>query len=120
MNLIHESFDRARNTNIQDILFFGDLNNDLLTAAQSRNSQDLIMAFGFFQLIDELSHYTENSSLLIDFILANNINNVLISKVCDPFIPDLIRYHCLLKFVKPKQKPFQRKIWKFDQGDYPL
>ena len=122
-NLIHESFDRAKNTNIQDIFILGDFNNDMLNAAKSRNLQDLIMTFGFSQLIDEPTHYTENSSSLIDIILVNNTNNVLISEVCDPFIPDLIRYHCpvavLLKFVKPKQKPFKRKIWKYDQGDYP-
>ena len=41
-NLIHESFDRARNTNIQDIFILGDFNNDMLNAAKSRNLQDLI------------------------------------------------------------------------------
>ncbi|MEW8543133.1 MAG: reverse transcriptase family protein, partial [Candidatus Thiodiazotropha sp.] len=123
-NLLHESFDRAKNTNFQDIFILGDLNNDMLNATKSRNLQDLITTFNFTQLIAEPTHYTENSSSLIDVILANNVNNVLMSEVCDPFIPNLTRYHCpvavLLKFIKPKQKPFKRKIWKYDQGDYLL
>ena len=42
-NLIHESFDRARNTNIRDIFILGDFNNDMLSAAKSRNLQ--VMTF---------------------------------------------------------------------------
>ena len=74
------------------------------------------------QLIDEPSHFTRSSSSLIDVMLVNKKNNILVSEVCDPFIPNLTRFHCpvavLLKFLKPKQNCYRRKIWKCEQGDY--
>ena len=74
------------------------------------------------QLINEATHFTESSSSLIDVILVNKANNILASDVCDPFIPNLIRFHCplavLLKFLKPKRICYTRKVWKCDLGDY--
>lgn len=81
-----------------------------------------MMNFNLLQLITEPIYFTESSSSLIDVILVSNRNNVLAHEVCDPFIPNVIRHRCpiavLLKFLKPKQKHFRRKIWKSDQGDY--
>ena len=41
-------------------------------------------------------------------------NSFLISEVCDPFIPDLTRFPCLIavlmKFIKPKLNYFKRKM----------
>ena len=121
-NLIHESVDRAKSTAVQDIIILGDLNNDLLVNNRSKNLNDLINTYNLKQLINEPTHFTESSSSLIDVVLVNKINNILASEVCDPFIPNLIRFHCpvaiLLKFLKPKHNCYTRKIWKYDQGDY--
>ena len=47
---------------------------------------------------------------------------ILSSFVADPFVPNLLQFHCstvvVLKFTKPKQTSFQRKIWIYDKGDY--
>ena len=121
-NPIHESVDRAKSTAVQDIIILGDLNNDLLVNNRSKNLNDFINTYNLKQLINEPTHFTESSSSLIDVVLVNKINNILASEVCDPFIPNLIRFHCpvaiLLKFLKPKHNCYTRKIWKYDQGDY--
>ena len=79
-----------------------------------------MMNFNLTQLITQPTYFTESSSSLIDVILVSNSNNFLESKVCDPFIPKVNRHHCpiavLLKFLKPKQKHFRRKIWTYDHG----
>ena len=53
--------------------------------------------------------------------MVNNSYNVA-REVCDPFIPNMVRYHCpiaaILKVLEPQLKTFQRKILKYDQGDY--
>ena len=38
--------------------------------------------------------YTEASALLIDVILVNKTTNILATEVCDPFIPNMVRFHC--------------------------
>ncbi len=47
---------------------------------------------------------------------------MLTSFVADPFIPDLVRFHCpivaVLKFDKPKLTTFKRRIWLYDKGDF--
>ncbi|MCG8048302.1 MAG: endonuclease/exonuclease/phosphatase family protein, partial [Candidatus Thiodiazotropha endolucinida] len=102
-NLIHETIDRAKSTNIQDIIILGDLNNDLLVNNRSKNLQELMKAYSLKQLLTEATHFTESSASLIDVILVNKTSNILSSEVCDPFIPNLVRYHCpvalLLKFA---------------------
>ena len=123
-NLIYESFDRAINTSIKDIFLLGDLNNDMLNTVRSKQLTDFLVTFNLHQLIVEPTHYTETSSSLIDVIIANSTRNVLAGEVCDPIIPDLVRYHLpiavLLKFLKPKQSSFKRKIWKYAEGNYEL
>ena len=43
-SLIHESIDRAKSTNVQDIVILGDLNNDLLVNNRSKKLQNLYIA----------------------------------------------------------------------------
>ena len=96
----------------------------MLNTVRSRQVTDFLVTFNLHQLIAEPTHYTESSSSLIDVIIANSTRNVLAGKVCDPFIPDLVRYHLpiavLLKFLKPNQSSFKRKIWKYAEGNYDL
>ena len=83
---------------------------------------DLIQEYNLTQLINEPTHFTENSSSLIDLILVRNNAHVLTSGVTDTFIPDQIRYHCptvvLLKFLHPAIKTYSRRIWNYKLADF--
>ena len=96
----------------------------MLNTVRSKQLTDFLVTFNLHQLIVVPTHYTETSSSLIDVIIANSTRNVLANEVCDPIIPDLVRYHLpiavLLKFLKPKQSSFKRKIWKYAEGNYEL
>ena len=50
---------------------------------------NLILAYDLCQLIDEPTHFTEQSSTIIDLALVNNPTNVLFSDVISPFVPNL-------------------------------
>ena len=114
--------DRAKNTNISDIFIVGDLNNDLLKPSKCKHLRESIANYEFSQLIKEPMHYTETSSSLIDVIMTSNLNSIIASEVCDPFIPNRIRYHCpvavILSFPKYKSQNYKRQIWKYDAADY--
>ncbi|MCG8092513.1 MAG: hypothetical protein JAZ17_02615 [Candidatus Thiodiazotropha endolucinida] len=122
-DLIAESVDRAHNANISDILITGDFNYNMLSGENNR-IKDLIYQYNLKQIITEPTHFTENSSTLIDLFLISNEANVLYSEVIDPFIPDQVRYHCpillLLKFLRPIAKSIKRKIWNYAQADFDL
>ena len=74
--------------------------------------RDLIQNYNLKQLIKEVTHFTENSSSLLDLILVRNSSTILTSCVVDSFVPDQIRFHCptlvILKFLHPSTKPFKR------------
>ena len=76
--------------------------------------KDLLQQFNLIQLITDVTHFTEASASLIDLMIVRNMNNILARGVADPFVPDLIRYHCpvfiLLKFIRPKFKTYKRKL----------
>lgn len=120
-NLILESVDRAYNTNITDIVITGDFNYNMLSADASK-LKELISQYNLIQTLTEPTHFTENSSSLIDLFLIRNEGNVLCSEVIDPFIPDQTRYHCpillLLKFLRPQVKSTKRKIWNYAKADF--
>ncbi|MEW8545738.1 MAG: reverse transcriptase domain-containing protein, partial [Candidatus Thiodiazotropha sp.] len=119
--LINESIDRAYNSNILDIIILGDFNCDM-TSNNSNKMKELLQDFNLRQLINESTHFTENSSSLIDLILVRNTTNVLSSGVIDSFIPDQTRYHLpiivLLKFLRPHTRSFQRHIWNYKDADF--
>ena len=75
--------------------------------------QNLILSYDLCQLIDEQTHFTENSSTLIELALVNNPSNVLFSDVISPIVPNLVRFHCpilvTLKFRKINTENFQTR-----------
>ncbi|MEW8548206.1 MAG: reverse transcriptase family protein [Candidatus Thiodiazotropha sp.] len=93
-----------------------------MKSASKNKINSIALSYNLHQLIDEATHYTENSSSLIDLIFVSKPDNVLYSDVISPFIPDLVRYHCpvtlTLNFRKPVQKSFTRHIWLYERGDY--
>ena len=78
--------------------------------------------YNLAQLIREPSHFTENSSSLIDLIFTKNEPFVIFSGVGEAFLDQNLRYHCpvfaVFSFDKCKQPCFRRRIWKYDEADY--
>ena len=114
-----ESIDRACNTSISDIIINGDFNFNMAQNVPNKMSE-LILEYNLTQLISEPTHVTEHSSSTLDLILVCNKNNLLLSGVADPFIPNQIRYHSpvivLLK-TRPITKSFKRRVWYYKLAD---
>ncbi len=55
-------------------------------------------------------------------MIVKHTNHVITSFVADPFVPDLVRFHCpivtVLKFNKPKISTYKRRIWLYDRGEF--
>ena len=121
-NAIGESIGLARETRIHDIFITGDFNINALSEPTTRKINELCLQYDLTQLIYEPTHYTEQSSFVIDLIFVSNENAVLRSGVGESFLDQMVRYHCpvfvTLKFTKPKGKTFYRHIWRYDIGDY--
>lgn len=119
-DLIAESFDRASNTGLNEIIITGDFNFNMLTNVNKFS--ELINQYNFKQTVQEPTHHTENSSSLIDLFLFQNTSSILFSGVMDPFIPNQVRYHCpiivVLKFLHPTVKTTKRKIWIYERADF--
>ena len=84
--------------------------------------QNLIISYDLCQLIDEPTHFTENSSSLIDLAILNNHSNGLFSDVISPIVPNIVLFHCpillTLKFRKSIQKTFKHDVLLYDWGNY--
>ena len=74
----------------------------LLNPQISRKIYSLCTQFSLFQFITQPTHFTENSSSLIDVILVTNKENLILSGVVDPFLNQELSYHSpvygILKF----------------------
>ena len=121
---IEDSLALAVDTAISDIIVTGDFNLNILSARTSRKIESLCLQFSFFQSIDQPTHFTENSSSLIDLLLVSNKDHLLLSGVGDPFLNQELRYHCpiygIFKFSKPRVKTFLRHVWYYERGDFNL
>ena len=109
---------------ISEIIITGDFNLNVLNPLTARKINSICTQFSFYQSINQPTHFTENSSSLIDILLVNNKTHLIVSGVGDPFLNQEIRYHCpiygIFKFSKPKFVSFSRHIWNYDQGNYEL
>ena len=94
----------------------------MLSDQTSKKVTDICEQFSLYHTIKEPTHFTENSSSLIDIILTSDKNNLIYSGVTEPFLSQETRYHCpvygIFKFIKHKRKSFSRRIWRYEQGDY--
>ena len=99
-----------------------DFKLDILKDNSSRKVKDKCQQFNFEQIINEPTHFTENSSSLIDLILTSNRNTILLSGVGKPFLEHNIRYHCpvfcILTFSKPSAPLYKRRVYVYDRGNY--
>ena len=94
LSSIEDSVSLALDTNIQNILLTGYFNFDTLKETSYRKIHDLCRQINLEQLINEPTHFTENSSSTIDLILTSNKNNIILSGVGEPFLEQNVRYHC--------------------------
>ena len=92
-SFIEKSFDRAYNTNIDNIIILGDFNINMYQNHDNKLS-NLISSYHSHQIISEPTHFTKSSCSLIDIISVNRPDSIMSSYVADCFLPDLIRYHC--------------------------
>ena len=66
-NLVVESFDRAHNTNIADLIILGDFIYNMMTNDNNKIRDTCTMLhYNLSQVIKDATHFTENSSSLID------------------------------------------------------
>ena len=109
---------------ISEIIITGDFNLNLLNSQTAKKINSICSQFSFYQSITQPTHFTENSSSLIDILLVTNKTHLIVSGVGDPFLNQEIRYHCpiygIFKFSKPKYASFTRHIWNYDKGNYEL
>ena len=119
-NLLKESIDRACSTNIIDIIITGDFNYNM--KSENNKISEITREFNLTQLISEPTHFTEDSSSILDLILVRNKTNIIFSGVIDPFTPEQVRYHCptivLLKFLRPRTAAYKRRVWYYKLADY--
>ena len=120
---IEDSIFLAIDTGIKDVIITGDFNCNMFNPRTARKINSICEQLSLYQVIDDPTHFTENSSSL-DIILANNKDSVILSGVGEPFLQQEVRYHCpvlgILNFSKPKRKSYIRQIWFFDLGNYDL
>ena len=97
-------------TGISVIIVTGDFNLNILNVRTSRKIEFLCSQFSFYQSVDQPTHFTEDSTSLIDIILVSNKDYLLLSGVGDPFLNQDLQNYCLVygifKFSKPKLKTF--------------
>ena len=121
-SLLEDSTHLAVDTGIADIIITGDFN--MLNSQYACKINSLCQQFSLYQSISEPTHFTENSSSLIDLLLVSNKDRIIFSGVGDPFLQQYLRYHCpvfgVFNFSKPKIKCFKRRVWQYDRGDYDL
>ena len=107
-NLIEHNFDQA----VDDILIAGDFN--INQTIPSNKLSNLIKSYNAHQLINNPTHFTENSKSIINVIILKHAHNAISSFVSDPISPALTIHHCsiacVLKFAKLKTNNYRRHI----------
>ena len=79
-----------------------------MLSSENDKIKELINQYNHVQIITEPTHFTEQSSTLIDVFLIRNETNMYI-EVTDPFIPDQVRYHCPKKVREKSRKCHNHK-----------
>ena len=91
--MIEDFLSPAVDTNMSDIIVT--LISICLILGPSKKSS-LFTQFSFSQAIEQPTHFTENSSSVIDVILVRSKDNFILSDVGNPFLDQDILYHCSL------------------------
>ena len=108
---IERTFENLTTSSTKDIVILGDFNCNMHNNNLPNRMQNLILSYDLYQITDEPTHFTDNSSSPIDLAIVNNPSNVLFSNVISPIVPKLVRFHCpilvTLKFRKINTENFQ-------------
>ena len=95
---------------LNNIIVTGDFKFDMHSYHTSRKVSELCEQFSLYQTITEPTHFTENSSSLIEMILTSNKSNLIYSGVAELFLHQDVRYHCpvhdVFKYTKTSRKSF--------------
>ena len=83
---VEDSIALALDTDITDIIITGIFNYNLLNPVSSRKIDSLCTEFSLFQCNNQSTRFTENSSLLIDFLMVSHKDYLILSGVGDPFL----------------------------------
>ena len=122
LDSMENSIGLAFDSNAHEIIITGDFNLDMLETTTYRKVLDICQHYNLTQLISEPTHFTENSSSIIDLFFMSREDSVLLSGVGEPILDLNIRYHCpiycVLNLNKHKSTTFTRHIWLYDRGDY--
>ena len=97
---IEDSIHLAVDTGVSDIIVTGDFNLNMLNPQTFRKISSFCYQFSFHQMIKDPTHFTENSSSLIDLVLVSNENHVIHCGVGDPFLQQELWYHCPIWCLK--------------------
>ena len=93
-NSIERTFENLNSSPVNDLVILGDFNCNMQTINLPNRTHNLILSYDLCQLVDEPTHFTEQSPTIINLALVNDPANVLFSDVISPFIPNLARFHC--------------------------
>ena len=81
-----------------------------------------MFTYNMSQLINEPTHFTENSQSLLDLIMVSDPSIIQKAYVGDCFLNQYFRYHCptygILRTRDSTTKCFKRNIWLFNEGNY--
>ena len=121
-DLIEDSINLASDTGVNDIIVTGDFNYNSLNQQSLRKINSISQQFNLNQVIVEPTHYTENSSSIIDLLFVSDTSLTVASGVTDPFLNQETRFHCpiygIFNLPRPKRSTFKRKMHMFQHGDY--
>ena len=85
---LEDSIHLAVDTGIDDIIITGDFNLNMLNSQYARKINSLCQQFSLFQSISKPTHFTENSSSLIDLLLITYYFYNLLTEITDSCIPN--------------------------------
>ena len=121
-SLIENSIGLAIDSNIPDVIIMGDFNYNVMNPTYFRKVESICNQFSLTQCIEDPTHFTENSSSIIDLLFVTNKDSILTVGAGEPCLDINVRYHCpiygVFNYLKPKYKSFQRSVWKYENGDY--
>ena len=104
---IENNVNLAFDTNIGNIIVTGDFNLNCLDSGSKRKISSVFNQYNLAQLIREPTHFTENSSSLIDLIFTKNEPFVILVELVKHFWIRILQYHCpvfaMFSFDKCKQ-----------------
>ena len=108
-NLIEESLEKAKSSNIKHQFVMGDLNCNILI--QGNKLKKVFDKFNFDQIINEPTHTQDNSNKCLDIIATTSKDLIKSHGVLPVSTSNHKAVYAILKADKPKQKTYKREIW---------